>query len=95
LGYVQLFLKFWWIVISLSRISTTKSAKVVSQFKPKQKFSSLFARYVIAATLMYHLMLVDLSLAAFVVVHQHGRHAIVILISRDWLQTTNTGACNR
>jgi len=62
---------------------------------PKQKVSSLFVRYVIAATLMYHLMLVDLSLAAFVVVHQHGRHAIVILISRDWLQTTNTGACSR
>ena len=35
--------------------------------------------------LAYHLMLVEVSLAVFVMVHQPGRHAIVIWISWDWL----------
>jgi len=39
-------------------------------------------------------MLVDLSLAAFVMGQQHGRHAIAIWISRDWLHTLHPTILN-
>ena len=48
-------------------------------------FYRQYPRDASAAMLAYHLMLVDVSLALFVMVHQPGRHAIVIWISRDWL----------